>query len=74
MTFDSDDLNDCKYKYAYFKRSVIGDEQGKAVYSMALSAFHTGQTVSIVIDKQDPGEYCDALSMDMRKAPANSGQ
>lgn len=67
VTLDSSDLSDCKHNYAYFKASIIGRDQEKSLYSMALSAFHTHQKVGIVIDKQGPGEFCDAKSMDMRR-------
>ena len=67
VTLNSSGLSDCKYRYAYFKASVIGRDQERSLYSMALSAFHSGQRVGIVIDKQGSGEYCVAKSMDVRR-------
>lgn len=40
VTLDSGVLSDCKHTYAYFKASEIGEAQEKALYSLALSAFH----------------------------------
>lgn len=60
-------LDDCKYKYAYFRLSEIGPQQLKNAYSLALSAFMAGTTVGIVIDKELDGEYCHAYSIDIRK-------
>lgn len=60
-------LDDCKHNYAYFRASTIPLEQHKKLLSLALSAFHTDSTVGIVIDKTLNGEYCYAISLDIRK-------
>jgi hypothetical protein len=67
VTLNSSSLSDCKHNYAYFKKSEIGSDQKQALYSMALSALHTGIKVGIVIDKQGEDTYCLAKSMDIRR-------
>ncbi|MDF1642714.1 MAG: hypothetical protein P1U80_00850 [Pseudomonadales bacterium] len=60
-------LDDCKHKYAYFYAGSIQPEMLKNSFSLALSAFHMGSLVGIVIDKDQNGEYCHAMSVDVRK-------
>ncbi|MEX2964778.1 hypothetical protein [Microbulbifer sp. TYP-18] len=63
----SNSLSDCKHQYAYFVSSVQSPEMLKNSLSIALSAFHAGATVGVVVDKDLNGEYCHALSIDLRK-------
>lgn len=68
VTFDgASSLSDCKHSYAYFRSTSMQPEMLKNSLSLALSAFHVGSTVGIVVDKDLNGEYCHALSIDLRK-------
>lgn len=60
-------LNDCQYTYAYFRPSYIQPDLLKNAFAIAISAFHSGSTVGVVIDKGPAGEYCNATSIDLRK-------
>lgn len=60
-------LDDCKYSYAYFRTTDIQPDLLKNAFSVALSAFHAGSKVGVVIDKGPAGEYCNATSIDLRK-------
>jgi len=66
LTLDTDALDDCKYKYAYFIGPVMNDKEIEASYLMALSAFYTRQEVGLVIDKDNKiGGQCYADSIDI---------
>lgn len=67
ITLDTAALDDCQYKYAYFREVDLGKEHLSALYSMAMTAFVSNQKVGLVIDKSLEGERCYAKSMDMRK-------
>lgn len=67
ITVSSSALDDCKHKYAYFMRNELTQEHFDALYSMALTAFISDQTVRMVIDKDLNGDLCHVKSMDMRK-------
>lgn len=69
ITYNNDVLSSCKHKYVYFKKSSLGLEQKNALYSMALSAFHSDANVGIVIDidKNDSNGYCTGMSMHLVK-------
>jgi len=64
LKFDSNALSDCKHNYVYFSQKRLGEAHKNATYSMALSAFHAGQKVGVVINKSI-GELCYAISLDM---------
>lgn len=60
-------LSDCKHTYAYFKSEYVQPDLMKNAFSVALSAFHSGSTVGVVIDKGPAGDYCYATTIDLRK-------
>ena len=62
VTMNSGALDDCKYKYVYFKVSEIGDTQVDRAYAMVLSAQASGRTLGVVIDKSINGAGGDCLS------------
>ena len=68
LTFSSSNtspssIDGCKYKYAYFKPPHIESDMLKNSFAIALSAFHSGAYVGVVIDKGQDGETCYALSL-----------
>jgi hypothetical protein len=68
ITFNSDSsLNGCKYEYIYFHSKDLQPEKLKSTFSLAISAYHTGSTVGVVINKGADGETCYASSADLRK-------
>lgn len=67
LTFsEPSSLDDCTYKYAYFRSSDLQPAQLKNALSIALSAIYSGKQVGIVIDKSQNNGYCYALSIDVR--------
>ena len=60
-------LSDCRYGYVYFRPGNIQPDMLKNSLNLALSAFHAGSNVGIVIDKELNGEYCHAMSIDIRR-------
>lgn len=60
-------LSDCKHGYAYFLTSQLQPEILKNAFSLALSAFHAGTTVSVIIDKALHDGSCLATGIDLRK-------
>ncbi|MEX2964779.1 hypothetical protein [Microbulbifer sp. TYP-18] len=60
-------ISDCQYGYAYFTPINHGPDRLKASLSLALSAFHSGATVGIIIDKDANGVRCEATGIDLRK-------
>lgn len=66
VTMDSTALNDCKYKYAYFHRSVLGEQHYSELYALMLSAYASGSTAGIVIDKKGLDQECRGSSADIR--------
>lgn len=68
LTLSGGVLDDCQHKYVYFVKANLGQDFKNVIYSTALSAFHTGQTVGVVIDKSaNVNGNCFGLSMDMTK-------
>ena len=59
-------LSDCKHNYAYARPS-LQPERLKNSFALAMSAFHTGALVGVVIDKGQPDDYCYVLGIDLRK-------
>ncbi len=55
VTVDSGVLDDCLYKYAYFKVNQIGQERVKMAYSMVLTSLTTKMKMNFVIDKDNKG-------------------
>ncbi|OGQ53941.1 MAG: hypothetical protein A3J24_00605 [Deltaproteobacteria bacterium RIFCSPLOWO2_02_FULL_53_8] len=66
VTMDSVALSDCKYKYAYFHRSVLGEQYYAELYALMLSAYATGGKAGVVIDKQGVDQECRVSSADIR--------
>ncbi|WP_020415403.1 hypothetical protein [Microbulbifer variabilis] len=60
-------LSDCRHNYAYFTSADLHPEMLKSSLSVALSAYHTGETVGIVIDKDLNDDACHAAGIDLRK-------
>jgi len=60
-------LADCKHSYAYFQSSKLQPGLLNNSLTVALSAFHAGGTVGIVIDKDQNDGYCHATGIDLRK-------
>lgn len=51
LTFDTTSLDDCQYKYVYYKISTLGDGQVNRAYSMALAAQASDRTLGVIVDK-----------------------
>ncbi|MFA0813216.1 hypothetical protein [Microbulbifer epialgicus] len=60
-------LSDCRHNYAYFTSADLRPEILKSSLSVALSAYHTGETVGIVFDKDLNDDACHAPGIDLRK-------
>ncbi|WP_298769062.1 hypothetical protein [uncultured Shewanella sp.] len=60
-------LSDCKHGYAYFLTSQLQPEILKNSLSVALSAFHAGSSVGVIIDKALHDGSCLATGIDLRK-------
>lgn len=66
VTMDSTALSDCKHKYAYFHRSVLGEQHYAELYALMLSAYATGSKTGVVIDKQGIDQECRVSSADIK--------
>lgn len=68
VTLDSAELSDCAHGYAYVGMAGVLTTDFKVAYATALSAYLSGKTLGIVIDKakNGPGGACYALSVDIR--------
>ena len=62
------ELSDCRHGYAYFRSVEHQPERLRAQFALALSAFHSGSKVGIIIDKAQNGDLCHAAGLDIRKA------
>ena len=55
VTVDTNELDDCKFKYAFFLADKVGQDRVKMAYSMALTSLTTKMKMNLVIDKQNKG-------------------
>lgn len=67
ISMDTNVLDDCVHNYAYFKKESLGATHYNGLYSMVLSAFHSGDSVRVLIDKDENGNLCFALSARVKK-------
>ena len=65
VTVDSNALDDCQYKYAYFKVNKVGQKRVEMAYSMALTSMTSKLTMNFVIDKDinGVGGVCEVAGM-----------
>ncbi|NQZ05729.1 MAG: hypothetical protein HRT35_01080 [Algicola sp.] len=55
VTINTNEFDDCLYKYAYFMVNRIGEKRTQMAYTMALTSLTTKMKMNFVMDKEDKG-------------------